>query len=219
MKLSDSVCSHETGERAAKDGVHKVTEYKQIADEKLIARLRGGEEEIMDFILEKYKGMVKKKARTLFLIGGDTDDLIQEGMIGLYKAIRDYDLEREVSFASFAELCVSRQLYTAINSSNRKKHSPLNSYISLYSQDFATAAEVTESGNPEYIVIDQENARQFELALEAALSAFEKQVLALYIEGISYLEIAARMDKSPKSIDNAIQRIKTKALKILEGKE
>ncbi len=196
-----------------------MTDYRKIADEKLIVRLRAGEEDIMDFILNKYKAMVKIKARTMFLIGGDTDDLIQEGMIGLYKAIRDYDPNRETSFAGFADLCVSRQLYTAISRSQRKKHNPLNSYIPLYSDEFEleSAMEPNEAGNPEQIIIGQENARQFERMLQESLSSFEKQVLYLYIDGYPYLEIAERMGRPPKSIDNAIQRIKAKAAKILKS--
>lgn len=196
-----------------------MTDYRKITDEKLIVRLRAGEEDIMDFILNKYKAMVKIKARTMFLIGGDTDDLIQEGMIGLYKAIRDYDPERETSFAGFADLCVSRQLYTAISKSQRKKHNPLNSYIPLYSDDFEleSAMEPNEAGNPEHIIIGQENARQFERMLQESLSSFEKQVLHFYIDGYPYLEIAERMGRPPKSIDNAIQRIKAKATKILKS--
>lgn len=108
--------------------------YEKMTDEQLIAALRKGESEIMDFIMEKYKYLVRKKAKAMFLLGGENDDLIQEGMIGLFKAVRDYDLALETSFASFAELCISRQMYSAIEASKRKKHIPLNSYVSLYEE-------------------------------------------------------------------------------------
>lgn len=198
-------------------------DYSALPDEKLIGMLREGKTDVTDFLLEKYKGIVKYKARTMFLVGGDTDDLIQEGMIGLYKAIRDFDLKKETSFLTFAHMCIDRQIYTAINSSNRKKHSPLNSYVS-----YSTAQE--ESGrnpaylmnhgadnlkNPEDLYIDKENVMYIERALEGRLSAFEYQVLRLYIEGSGYQEIAQKMDKKPKAIDNALQRIKSKVNEIM----
>ncbi len=196
--------------------------YSMYADEKLIGMQRDGNEEITDYLLEKYKNYVKKRARAMFLIGGDTDDLIQEGMIGLYKAIRDYDENKNVSFFTFAELCVNRQIYTAINASNRKKHGPLNSYISLYSADDAegqsgnllsdSTSEVAT--NPETLFINKENLYNLEKELRDSLSAMENTVLKFYIDGMSYTEIAGLMGKSPKSIDNAIQRIKSKCAEL-----
>jgi RNA polymerase sporulation-specific sigma factor len=193
-----------------------VENYGAVSDEVLITRLRSGETEIMDYILEKYKNVVKIKARRLYLMGGETDDLVQEGMIGLYKAIRDFDVEKQVSFSSFADLCISRQIYTAINTYNRKKHGPLNSYISLYSQEFEPSLESQEAGNPEMLYIDSETAHIFEEKLVKSLSRFEKEVLGFFVEGVPYTEIGKRLNKSSKAIDNAIQRIRGKAAKIRE---
>lgn len=199
--------------------------YGHMPDEKLIEQLHNGNDEVMDYLLEKYKNIVKKKARTMFLIGGDTDDLIQEGMIGLYKAIRDFNPDKEASFLSFASMCISRQIYSAVNASNRKKHSPLNSYISLYDNSVSDGPENLSflegiasdiKNNPEEIIIDKENVYRLEEELEKALSKFEKEVLRLFVEGNNYHEIAERMDKKPKSIDNAIQRIKSKVNYLLE---
>lgn len=193
--------------------------YSHIPDEILIEKLRAGNSEITDYLLEKYKNVVKKKARAMFLIGGDTDDLIQEGMIGLYKATRDFSSDKEASFLSFANMCISRQIYTAVNASKRKKHSPLNSYISFYdknTEDGRENSSILEAitseikTNPEEIFIDKENVFRIEEELESLLSKYEKEVLRLYIDGNNYHEIAERMDKKPKSIDNAIQRIKNK---------
>ena len=190
--------------------------YKNLTDEELIEQLRLGDERIVDFILDKYKPLVRKKANTMYLIGGDTDDLIQEGMIGLFKAIRDYNKEKESSFFHFAELCISRQLYTVVEAYNRKKHAPLNSYVSLYSgtnedgvvlADSLTAS-VTE--DPEQLMIDQENMLLFLEKVKERLSKMEAQVLDYYLTGLNYQQIAEEMKKSPKAIDNALQRIKVK---------
>ena len=190
--------------------------FDNISDEELIARLRDGETIIEDYLMEKYKGLVRQKARAMFLIGGDTDDLIQEGMIGLFKAIRDYDAGRETSFFHFAELCISRQLYNAVEASNRKKHAPLNSYVSFYAgseeegQSLLDSLSSGEIGNPEDMIISQENAKQFWKQLRERLSGMEQQVLDEYLSGLNYKQIAQRMGKSPKAIDNALQRIKGK---------
>lgn len=194
-------------------------EYSVMTDEKLIELSRDGKDEVIDYLLDKYKGLVRRKARTMFLVGGDTDDLIQEGMIGLYKAVRDYDVRKEASFLTFANLCIDRQIYSAINASNRKKHSPLNSYISFPLLNFLNDNVTNElymdkqnvnHRNPEDLYIDRENVLHIEHMLEKELSAFEYEVLKMYIDGADYIEIAERMDKKPKSIDNAIQRIKKK---------
>ena len=146
-------------------------EYQKLADEELIQKLREGDERIMDYILEKYKPLVLRKANAMFLIGGDTDDLIQEGMIGLFKAIRDYRSDREASFFHFAELCINRQLYSAVEASNRKKHVPLNTYVSFYSQTTEEGKSLAETlltdqmDDPEQLVIEQEN-RQCALAYQ-----------------------------------------------------
>ncbi len=194
-------------------------DYSVMTDEKLIELSRDGKDEVIDYLLDKYKGLVRRKARTMFLVGGDTDDLIQEGMIGLYKAVRDYDIRKEASFLTFANLCIDRQIYSAINASNRKKHSPLNSYISFPLLNFSNDNVTNElymdkqnvnHRNPEDLYIDRENVLHIEHMLEKELSAFEYEVLKMYIDGADYIEIAERMDKKPKSIDNAIQRIKKK---------
>ena len=183
--------------------------YSHIADEKLIDLLRKGNSEITDFLMDKYKYIVKKKARVMFMVGGDTDDLIQEGMIGLYKAIRDFDPGKESSFLHFANICINRQIYTAITASNRKKHSPLNSSISIY--DNNQGEEYLDySDDPEKILISRENIENIERICNENLSNYERGVFRLYIEGNNYTEIAEMMDKKPKSIDNAIQRIKNK---------
>ena len=171
--------------------------------------------------LEKYKPLVRQKTRKLFLIDGHNDDLIQEGMIGLFKAVRDYQVGKDAAFRTFADLCISRQLYSAIKKSNRLKNQPLNSYVSIYSDEFSDADElagdrtVTSSGsdniaNPEAIMIDRENAIDMQNKMFDKLSKMEREVLKRYLEGMTYQEIAADMEKSPKSIDNALQRIKGK---------
>lgn len=190
--------------------------YQNLRDEELIEQLRLGDSKIMDFILDKYKPLVRKKANTMYLIGGDTDDLIQEGMIGLFKAIRDYNAEKESSFYHFAELCISRQIYTVVEASNRKKHAPLNSYVSLYSgtnDDGVVLADALTAGateDPEQMMIDQENLALFLERLKERLSKMERQVLDFYLAGLNYQQIAEEMEKSPKAIDNALQRIKSK---------
>lgn len=190
--------------------------YGDFTDEQLIERFRSGETQIMEYILDKYKPLVRKKANAMYLIGGETDDLIQEGMIGLFKAIRDYDAGRETSFFHFAELCISRQLYNAVEASNRKKHAPLNSYVSFYAgseeegQSLLDSLSSGEIGNPEDMIISQENAKQFWKQLRERLSGMEQQVLDEYLSGLNYKQIAQRMGKSPKAIDNALQRIKGK---------
>ncbi len=189
------------------------SKYAAVADEALIARLRGGEQEIMEYLLDKYKYLVRSCAHQMFLKGGDSDDLMQEGMIGLFKAIRDYQPEGG-SFSAFARLCIRRQLYTAIERANRKKHGPLNHYESLQ-------GEMKEPGHqpsPEDILIDQETGRQFEQKLWDALSSFETEVLQRYLTGMGYREIAAAMGREPKTVDNAIQRIRTKAQRLTEEK-
>ena len=186
--------------------------YEQLTDEQLIRNLRDGDKKIMDYIMEKYKNVVRKEAKAMYLIGGEKDDLIQEGMIGLFKAVRDYQPDKEASFQTFARMCVDRQIYNAIQNSNRQKHQPLNSYISL-SQDPGESQDHLQdmwADNPESIIIDQENVRSLEQEITCTLSLMENQVLEYYLDGMGYAEIAALMKKTPKSIDNALQRIRTK---------
>lgn len=203
-----------------------MNDYKKMSDEQLIRRLRKGEKAITDYIMEKYKFLVKKHAKAMFLLGGENDDLIQEGMIGLFKAIRDYDMEQETSFQSFAELCVSRQMYTAIKNSQRQKHIPLNSYVSLYEQGDETAEDkqsplidtlqTTKDNNPEELFLNKEYFETIEQELKNRLSDLESRVLYLHLMGEDYQTIAKLLDKSPKSIDNALQRIKNKVAMLIQ---
>ena len=193
-------------------------QYDGIKDEELISRFKNGESEILDYLMEKYKNMVRKKARTMFLIGGENDDLIQEGMIGLFKAVRDYQPDRDAAFQTFASICVDRQIYNAVQSSNRQKHQPLNSYISRREQDGENEGHLGDNWgeNPESIIIDQENVQDLEQEITATLSPMENQVLEYYLAGNGYGEIAQIMGKTPKSIDNALQRIRIKIREQLE---
>lgn len=187
-----------------------IKDFSQYTDEELIAKLRQGEPEVMDYLIDKYKSMVRQKARVLYLVGGEQDDLIQEGMIGLFKAVRDYHTEKDASFRTFAQLCVDRQMYHAIQSSNRQKHQPLNSYVSMSSEEWENEVRTMLQQSPENIVIAQENAAHLESKIRNQLSKFENQVLDMYLDGDNYLTIADKMGKTPKSIDNALQRIRMK---------
>ncbi len=204
-------------------------DYSHYTDNEILVFSRKGEDAATDFLLEKYKPLVRKKARTLFLIGGENDDLIQEGMIALYKAIREYDGNHESSssFARFAGTCIEHQLYNVIKGANRLKNSPLNSYISLYSptetrdssstQTLADTLQPLELINPEDILIDQENVTHLEKAMEEHLSSFEQSVVQLYIDGNNYQQIAKLLGKPAKSVDNALQRAKKKLEKAVNG--
>ena len=201
-----------------------MTDYEKKTDEELIMDFRGGDTAITDYLLEKYKPMVKKKAKAMYLLGGDSDDLIQEGMIGLFKAVRDYDSAQEASFGTFAQICVTRQLYSAIRASRRKKHLPLNSYISLYDNEEISEEKESEliqiqniasTNNPEDLVIHKESEDSFMNELEGNLSELERKVLYLHLLGTDYRTIAKLLGKSPKAVDNALQRIKTKAEELL----
>lgn len=197
-----------------------MNKYDTMADEQLICKLREGEADITDYIMDKYKDLVRKKAKAMYLLGGENDDLIQEGMIGLFKAVRDYNLNQETSFHSFAELCISRQMYTAIKLSQRKKHIPLNSYVSLYEQKedggedrkqpLIEFLRAERDNNPEEIFLDKEYFSMMEQELKNRLSDLESRVLHLHLMGEDYRSIAKLLDKRPKSIDNALQRIKQK---------
>jgi len=171
--------------------------------------IHAGKDGSMDVLIERYKRQVRNQARTLFLIGGDHDDLIQEGMLGLFKAIRDYRKEKGVSFQSFAQLCISRQLYSAIQASNRQKHVPLNSYVELSPALGEGAGDPMEK-SPEELLIAQETIRGLYAEIQEVLSPFEQEILQAYLEGQSYAEIAVTQQKTPKSIDNALQRIRRK---------
>jgi len=204
------------------------TEFDSLSDEEIVALIREGNQYAMDYLLEKYKYLVRNKAKALFLIGGDRDDLIQEGMIGLYKAIRDFQKDKDSSFFNFADLCISRQIYSAIKASNRKKNIPLNTYISLYAPAYGENSDSEEKetlvdiihqknlSNPEELVIDKENTSMIEYELVRRLSNLEKQVLDLYMQDLKYIQIAEVLGKEPKTIDNALTRIKTKLNQVLK---
>ncbi len=206
--------------------------YVNCTDEELIDRLRDGESDITDYLMDKYKNLVKSKAKAMFILGADNEDLIQEGMIGLFKAVRDYDCGRDASFQTFAMLCIARQMYTAVQASGRKKHAPLNYYISLYSENAEGTdgdsarelldylpSEYEQGRNPEEMLIDRENAQNLEAAIDSELSPFEKQVLDLCMTGMGYVEIAKVLGREEKATDNAIQRIKGKIKRILQKRQ
>lgn len=202
-----------------------MSKYDRMTDEQLLCDYKNGNQEIMDYLMVKYKSMVRKKARAMYLLGGENEDLIQEGMIGLIKAVRDFDETQKTSFSSFAELCVSRQMYSAIEASNRKKHLPLNSYVSLYedseqegegrSLPLIDTIESSKENDPEVLYFGKEYTEAFVEQLKELLSPLENHVLYLHLMGTDYRTIAELLGKSPKSVDNALQRIKTKAQKIL----
>ena len=202
-----------------------MADYQMKTDEELIRSFREGDAAIMDYLLEKYKPMVKKKAKAMFLLGRDSDDLIQEGMIGLFKAVQDYDPDQEAAFGTFAQICVTRQLYSAIRASQRKKHLPLNSYISLYDNQEISEEKESElmsiqnqaaTNNPEDLVIHKESEDSIMKELEERLSGLEREVLYLHLLGTDYKTIAGLLGKSPKTIDNALQRVKTKAEELFQ---
>lgn len=195
-----------------------------VCDEELIERYRNGDDEAFDCILNRYKNIVKKKASALYIAGGDRDDLIQEGMIGLYKAVKNYDGGRYVSFVTYASMCINRQMCTAITRANRKKHEPLNESISydapLTDEDgeeisMGILLSDNNKSNPEIRYIDEFTAEDMITRILGSLSQYEKQVIMLAMDGFGYVEIAARLGRSPKSIDNALNRIRTKVLNII----
>lgn len=201
------------------------SKYEQATDEELIDRLRNGEEIIVDYICDKYKNLVRSKAKSMYILGADGEDLIQEGMIGLFKAVRDYDSGRDASFYTFADLCISRQMYTAVQASKRQKHIPLNSYVSLYGnsvgreegeeRELLEALADPSELNPEELFLDKERVAYLENVIENELSPFEKQVLDLYMTGMGYAQIAKVLGRDEKSADNALQRLKGKIRKML----
>lgn len=205
---------------------NSLNNYENSSDEELIQIIQDTNDmDLQDFMITKYKKLVKIKSRTYFIIGADKEDIIQEGMIGLYKAIHDFNPQKNVSFYSFAELCITRQIITAIKAATRKKHSPLNSYISLnkasYESDFGTNDMTIETMiegkilSPEELLIDRENKKYIESCMGKVLSELEFKVLSLYLKGQTYAEIATQVSRAEKSIDNAIQRIRKKVVKIL----
>ncbi|MBR6238660.1 MAG: sigma-70 family RNA polymerase sigma factor [Lachnospiraceae bacterium] len=199
--------------------------YNSMTDEELITALRDGDNDIADYLCNKYKNLVRKNAKSMYILGAEPEDLIQEGMIGLFKAVRDFDPGRDASFMTFAGLCISRQMYNAVQAAGRQKNIPLNTYVSLY--------EETESGNgekgstiaelladdalsPEQELIDKENVADLIERIDKELSSFENQVLDLYLTGMNYVQIAGVLGKDVKSTDNALQRIRSKIKKMVD---
>ncbi|AEV70413.1 RNA polymerase sporulation sigma factor SigH [Acetivibrio clariflavus] len=204
--------------------VEVVRSFASMLDEEIIDETRAGNAKALEYLINKYKGFVRAKARTYFLIGADREDIIQEGMIGLYKAIRDFREDKLSSFRAFAELCITRQIITAIKTATRQKHIPLNFYISLNKPIFDDESDRTlmdiisedAINDPEEMVINREEFLDIEEKMGEILSSLECEVLSLYLEGKSYQEIANDLDRHVKSIDNALQRVKRKLEKYLE---
>ncbi len=198
--------------------------FEHMTDEQVVRLAQQADGTALEYLLNKYKNFVRSKARSYFLIGADHEDIVQEGMIGLYKAIRDFREDKLASFRAFAELCITRQIITAIKTATRQKHIPLNSYVSLnkpiYDEESdRTLLDVITEGweaNPEEVLINRENVSLIEGRIGKALSGLEKQVLQRYLEGKSYQEISGEMHRHVKSIDNALQRVKRKLQKMLQ---
>lgn len=198
--------------------------YEQLEDETIVELVHQGDSEALDYLIHKYKNFVRAKARSYFLVGADREDIVQEGMIGLYKAIRDFKEDKQSSFKAFAELCITRQMITAIKMATRQKHIPLNCYVSLdkpiYEDDSARTLMDVLSGtkitNPEELIINREEFDHIEEKMTELLSDLERKVLLLYLEGRSYQEISEELNRHVKSIDNALQRVKRKLEKYVE---
>ncbi|MED5076374.1 RNA polymerase sporulation sigma factor SigH [Geobacillus stearothermophilus] len=207
--------------------VDKLKDYKHLEDEQLVTLVHEGDGEALDFLIHKYQNFVRAKARSYFLVGADREDIVQEGMIGLYKAVRDFKGDKLSSFKAFAELCITRQMITAIKTATRQKHIPLNSYVSLDKpiyddesdrtlMDVLSGTQVTD---PEELIVNREEVDDIELKMAELLSDLERKVLALYLDGRSYQEISEELNRHVKSIDNALQRVKRKLEKYLEYRE
>lgn len=209
------------------DGIdtRELQQYAEMTDDEVAVLAQAGDGQALVFLLDKYKNFVRAKARSYFLIGADHEDIVQEGMIGLYKSIRDYKADKQTSFRAFAELCVKRQIITAIKTATRQKHVPLNSYVSLnkplYDEESdRTLLDIIEGRvtNPEDLFISQEGMDHIQKQIDTLLSDFEKQVLEAFLDGKSYQEIAEMLGRHVKSIDNALQRVKRKLMHFLEEK-
>ncbi|MBN2794999.1 MAG: RNA polymerase sporulation sigma factor SigH [Clostridia bacterium] len=198
--------------------------YEAMSDESIVAHVKDGDDAAQDYLIKKYKNFVRAKVRTYFLIGADSEDIIQEGMIGLFKAIRDFDIDKNTNFKAFAELCIKRQVITAIKSATRQKHIPLNSYVSLNKPIYDDESERTlldvltgkRSMNPETLFISREEVSSIKKEIGKHLSKFEWEVLTRYLAGESYQEIGQDLNRSVKSIDNALQRVKKKLEKYMK---
>lgn len=201
--------------------------YEHLEDEEIVEFVREGDQVALEYLITKYRNFVRAKARSYFLIGADREDIIQEGMIGLYKAIRDFRADKLASFRAFAELCITRQIITAIKTATRQKHIPLNSYVSLNKPIYDEESDRTlmdvihgnKVSDPEELVISREEFLDIEKRMSEFLSDLERQVLMYYLEGKSYQEIADQLNRHVKSIDNALQRVKRKLERYLEKRE
>ena len=198
-------------------------DFDSMTDEEIALLAQQGDVDASEYLLNKYKNFVRSKARSYFLVGADHEDIVQEGMIGLFKAFRDFKPDKLTSFHAFAELCVTRQIITAIKTATRQKHIPLNSYVSLNKPIYEEESDrtlmdvITEgrSADPEELIIGQESYVSIESQIDEALSPLERKVLAAYLDGRSYQEIAKNLDRHVKSIDNALQRVKHKLEKLI----
>lgn len=201
-----------------------MSKYEQMTDSELVLLANDGDDYAMESLISRYKNFVRAKTRSYFLIGADRDDIIQEGMLGLFKAIRDFDADKNNSFKTFAELCITRQIITAVKTATRLKHTPLNNYVSfnkpVYEDDTEkTLLEILNNRlelDPEEIIINKEKLAETEEKIKNSLSRFENTVLNLYLSGKNYQEIAILLEKPAKSIDNALQRIKKKIMTLIE---
>jgi len=199
-------------------------DFKNKIDEEIVMEAKNGSNRAQEYLISKYENFVKSKARSYFLIGADKEDIYQEGMIGLYKAIRDFNPEKLTSFKAFAELCVTRQIITAIKTATRQKHIPLNTYVSLNKPIYDEESERTlldvlsgiKISDPEELMISKEQMDYIEGKIEKVLSGLELEVLTSYLDGKSYQEIACDLERHSKSIDNALQRVKRKLEKCLD---
>lgn len=199
-------------------------DYTKLSDEEILQMARDGDDKAMDYLFRLYKPLVEKKSRSYFIVGGSREDLVQEGMIGLFKAIRDFEGSKNVAFFPFADLCITRQIITAVKGAARKKHGPLNNYVPLNKPAFDEGESdeelldyvpSTAMDDPEDLIIGQEESGRIKEELLSKLSELEKQVLELHINGVSYKEVAEALHRPVKSIDNALQRIKKKAEEVV----
>ena len=207
--------------------IEKVQNYAMLEDHVLVEMVHSGDEKSLEYLINKYQNLVRAKARKYFLIGAEKEDIVQEGMIGLYKAIRDFNEDKLTSFKGFAELCITRQIITAIKTATRQKHGPLNSYISLDKPLYDEESNYTlmdmipgdQIANPEAVLIHQEKVEDRELKIAETLSELERKALTLYMDGHSYAEISKELNTHVKSIDNALQRIKRKLGRDVESRQ
>jgi len=212
---------------AALDQLQIESPFSSLVDEEVLALVHNGDRHAFDYLISKYEGIVRHKARTYFLVGSDREDVIQEGLIGLYKAICDFDKHKLTSFRSFAELCITRQIITSIKSATRLKHTPLNTYISIYKpihdeQSDRILLDIIDnrfSLDPQKVLLNREKQSYIQARLQKSLTRLEHNVLDLYLQGYSYEEIADKLNRHEKSIDNALQRVKRKVDQLIQKKE